>query len=181
MKYISIDLETTGLDPKTCQVIEVAMVLEDTENIRPIDELPFFHALIRHSFVKGEWEAIEMNWELINEASNSHDEDYVWSMARQWLFERSGPDGERFFLAGKNVGTFDYRFLPESVQYCFHHRTIDPGSVFMDWHRGPPSLGVLTGTEVKHRALEDARDVVRVLRRAYEPQQQLPLVPAMGR
>lgn len=38
MKYVSIDIETTGLNPEVHQVIELAAVLEDTENLRPIGD-----------------------------------------------------------------------------------------------------------------------------------------------
>ena len=35
MRYISIDLETTGLDSENNQIIEFGAVLEDTNNILP--------------------------------------------------------------------------------------------------------------------------------------------------
>ena len=46
MKYLSIDVETSGLDPNKHQMIEFAAVMEDTEKDIPIDELPRFRALI---------------------------------------------------------------------------------------------------------------------------------------
>ena len=76
----------------------------------------------------------------------------------------------KIVLAGKNVAKFDYHFLPESLKNRFHHRMIDPGSRFIDWSKDlPPSLDnlkkdLITEGEITHDAVEDARDVVRVLR-----------------
>jgi len=68
MKYISIDVETTGLDREKCQILSIGAVIEDTENIKPIKDLPRFHAAIklkdRQGFY-GEPVAIQMNAELI--------------------------------------------------------------------------------------------------------------------
>ena len=43
MKYISIDIETTGLDPENCQILSIGAVIEDTLNQLPFEELPTFH------------------------------------------------------------------------------------------------------------------------------------------
>ena len=40
MKYISIDLETTGLSSETCEVIEFGAVLDDLTTLQPIESLP---------------------------------------------------------------------------------------------------------------------------------------------
>jgi len=42
MKYISIDVETTGIDREKCQILSIGAVIEDTENIKPIKDLTFF-------------------------------------------------------------------------------------------------------------------------------------------
>ena len=42
MRIVSIDTETTGLDYDTCQILQVGAVIEDTINVRPLDELPRF-------------------------------------------------------------------------------------------------------------------------------------------
>lgn len=49
MKYISLDLETTGSNPWTCAPLMVSMVLEDTTVNAPVDQLP--HA----TFVVDPW------------------------------------------------------------------------------------------------------------------------------
>ena len=46
MKYLSLDIETTGLDPNIHQIIEIGAVLEYSH--LPVDELPSFRILIKH-------------------------------------------------------------------------------------------------------------------------------------
>ncbi len=65
MKYISIDLETTGLDPENCQILTIGAVIEDTNNIKPMEDLPTFHAAILHRRIEGSPYAINMNKEII--------------------------------------------------------------------------------------------------------------------
>ena len=42
MKICSLDLEMTGLDIETCDILEFGCVLDDLSNQRPIEELPTF-------------------------------------------------------------------------------------------------------------------------------------------
>ena len=90
-----------------------------------------------------------------------------------WLckqFPLANSEIPKIVLAGKNVAKFDYQFLSENIQRRFYHRMIDPGSCFIDWSlNSPQSLddlkkGFNIAGEVTHDAVEDARDVIRVLR-----------------
>lgn len=36
-------------------------------------------------------------------------------------------------VAGKNVASFDIPFLPKEISKRFKHRSIDPGSIFINW------------------------------------------------
>jgi DNA polymerase III epsilon subunit-like protein len=65
MKYISIDLETTGLDPQNCQILQIGAVIEDTNEVKPISELPKFNCVIEHPHYSGSAFAINMNMNLI--------------------------------------------------------------------------------------------------------------------
>ena len=67
MKYISIDIETTGLDPSTCQILSVGAIIEDSNNIQSYEDLPKFHVAIKHDQITGSPFAINMNRELIEE------------------------------------------------------------------------------------------------------------------
>lgn len=167
MKYISLDLETTGLDPHKDRVIQIGAVIEDTENIMPLEALPTFEMYLKHERVEESWFAINRNRELIAQAQeHGLPADRVWDLFHTWVDEAFplGPAP----AAGKNVGSFDMQFLPRRVKYLFFHRYIDPGSVFIDWNsEKPPSLTSLLGRNVKRTAVEDARDVIEVLRRSY--------------
>lgn len=184
MRYISLDIETTGLDPERDQVLQVAMVAEDTDNLEiAVEELPSFTCLVKHERYEGGAFALAMNHELLEmlagkgkrEASAQifdGDRDLrqpaEWEdQAMAWLRKRERP----LVAAGKNVSGFDLRFFHPDLRGMFHHRTVDPGSVFIDFSQEAPMgleaikkrLGIPGG--VAHDALEDARDVVRVLRR----------------
>lgn len=65
MKYVSIDIETTGLDPEKCDVLSIGAVIEDTNNHLPLDQLPSFHVAIKRENISGSLFAINMNKELI--------------------------------------------------------------------------------------------------------------------
>ena len=65
MKYLSIDIETTGLDPLKDQLLSFGAIIEDTENPLPFDEIPKFHAAIKRNRIEGDLFAINMNKELI--------------------------------------------------------------------------------------------------------------------
>ena len=49
MIYLSIDLETTGLEKDRYQILSFGAILEDTEKKLPYDEIPKFHAAILHN------------------------------------------------------------------------------------------------------------------------------------
>lgn len=48
MKYISLDIETTGLDKNKNQIVEVGAVLDGIGSTIPIEELPKFRAVLLH-------------------------------------------------------------------------------------------------------------------------------------
>jgi len=65
MRYASIDIETTGLDPQTCQILSIGAVIEDTNNLLPFSELPRFHGVIKCENISGSIFAINLNKDLI--------------------------------------------------------------------------------------------------------------------
>jgi len=65
MRYISIDVETTGLDPEINQILSIGAVIEDTSNPLPFDQLPKFHAVIKRESVYGSIFALNLNRDLI--------------------------------------------------------------------------------------------------------------------
>ena len=65
MIYLSIDLETTGLEKDRYQILSFGAILEDTEKKLPYDEIPKFHAAILHNEITGSPFAINMNKKII--------------------------------------------------------------------------------------------------------------------
>lgn len=205
MKYISIDIETSGLDPINNQILSIGAILEDTENLLPFDEIPKYHVAILEETIVGSPFALHMNRELIGHISSyiSTDDldekndliqmtgmqflspDRVVKSLYDFVFE-SGyfPLSKQYepikiTVAGKNFGTLDKLFLEElpdwDVYFKIRQRLIDPSILFVDWKtdKTMPSLfeckkrAGISGN-VTHNALEDAWDVIQILRTTYK-------------
>jgi oligoribonuclease len=226
MRYISIDIETTGLDPENCQILSIGAVIEDTLNQLPFEELPKFHAVIKRESVYGSIFALNLNRDLI-QAMKDHSEartedekkqveelfgakfyheDEVVEALYQFCY-RNGlvefdvnalvfkqvkiVDGQTYPIltsnmpktylncAGKNFAGFDKKFLEKLPRwkqvFSIRSRVLDPGILFVDWinDESIPSLGECkkrAGIDgvVTHNAVEDAMDVVMLLRQCYQ-------------
>lgn len=178
MNYMSIDVETTGLDPDVCQVIQIGAVIDGEDFYdRPIEDLPHFNLGIRHERVVGEYGALDMNGWLFNAINNgvmaSDTPAVAWDRFRPWVAAYRPALGPRVVATGKNFASFDRRFLGRmwpNFDREFHHRSIDPAGFFMRWNdKVPPStaeclLRAGLPSDVAHDALEDARTVCRLLR-----------------
>lgn len=167
LKYVSIDIETTGLDPLTCSVLEFGAILEDTENPAGRENLPTFHKYLWRSVYAGEPFALAMNanifWKMIElrktegvGGEDAYDKtliapDFLWLHFKHWIFQNKNlwPEGSfinkqpTLVVAGKNVAGFDIPFvklLPNMPK--FHHRVIDPGMMYFDPRNDnvPPDL-----------------------------------------
>ena len=223
MKYLSIDIETTGLDADFNQVLSIGAIVEDTENKLPFDEIPKFHACILADQLTGSPFALNMNRDLIEsmvqyQTAKDQDEknDLVHMTGMQFLqrdnvveefydflfengFVQFNTDightvkvkkGKTYPImtskmkpvsinvAGKNFGTFDKLFLERLPRWKqairIRQRIIDPSLLFTDWKNDDsmPSLDTckvrakLDGV-VTHNAIEDAWDVIQLLRTQY--------------
>lgn len=185
MKYASIDGEMTGLDFERCEIIEIAIVVENTNPVEvgglprfpDVDALPYFRATCWPEH-RACWEpeAYEMHQKngLVDElkANPGMSRARFWDTARSFLIAHFGHG--KITVAGKNFNGFDRRFMPKEIESMFHHRVLDPGPMFVDWNAEClPSLADLMQRfkldqgVIHHRALDDARDVVRVLRQSY--------------
>jgi oligoribonuclease len=224
MKYISIDIETTGLDPELDQVLSIAAVIEDTDNPLSFEDSPKFHGVIKRHRISGGLYAINMNRELIetlNHYMTAHDQDekndivhmtgmqfydeseivsqfYYW-LAYNGLVKLDDPDSGGYVLmhndkmvpaitnktkplhinvAGKNFSTFDKLFLERLPRWKqlirIRQRILDPAILFVDWKEDESLPGLSSCKKraglneyVSHNALEDAWDVVELLRKKY--------------
>jgi oligoribonuclease len=159
MKYVSIDIETTGIDSKRDQILSIGAIIEDTKTKLPYQELPKFHVALLHERIEGSHFAINMNKDLIANINK-----YLISKkdVRCELIEKTGMEfrspaeavnllhqflvdngfgeyGEQLTInvAGKNFGTFDKLFLERlpAFKKCikFRNRILDPSILYVDW------------------------------------------------
>lgn len=185
-RYVSIDIETTALEPEDGQMIEFAAVIDNGEGT--IADLPFFRRLILPDcgIIRGTPFALAMNAEILREidaelklpdCERSPDACYRTDLADQfkrWLDDESV--GDRPTIGGKNFSAFDSGFLRAGSNFFTtvapHHRVIDPGNLYWrpaeDGYLLPDTAKCLARAgipkAVSHRALEDARDVCRLIR-----------------
>jgi len=200
MKYLSLDLETTGLNPETCQVLQIGAIVDDLQNPKPREECPTFNMIVSHEQFQGEAYALQMNsWIFKRIAGISVNETVdaipVGRVGARTVSVKHGLKttdpfdafgvflAEHFWdekkrktqaiVAGKNVASFDMKFLPPSVTENFHYKTIDPAMLyFRSEDNSPPSLtkcltrAGLDGT-VSHEATDDAWAVIQLIRKHF--------------
>lgn len=186
MRYLSIDLETTGLDPKTCDILEIGAYLEDTDDVHTRDQLPCFHRYIWRESYRGDPYALAMNGHIfkkILELKKTNDPllivpDLLTDHFLQFMVDYRGywpSHSQPMVIAGKNVSGFDLRFLDQMPRWAamtrFHHRVIDPGMMYFDPRNDqvPPDLKECKKRanlpeHVSHEALDDAWDVIQLVR-----------------
>lgn len=166
MKYVSFDIETTGLEPGKHSIIELGAVIDDFET--PLDELPEFRCLIDNEVITANKYALGMHVDsgLLKELQDPDDDTLVLkpegvaTAFKQWMMN-NGIEYETYTYknsdkvrgakvhpigAGKNLASFDIdhvQTLPGwSDHIRFHHRTLDPGPLFFDPEKDdkPPTL-----------------------------------------
>jgi oligoribonuclease len=196
MKYISIDIETTGLDPETCQILQIGLVIEDTNDPSPIEDLPKLNIIVEHQVYSGQATAISMNsklFKILGGLQNLNKEErleykklhnifpvgtvskaiHAW-LLNNWI-ETTDTGAISINAAGKNFATFDKLFLEKlpswSSNIQIKQRVIDPAILLTDWlyDKSMPNLGTCMNRckldgEVTHDAVQDAIDVIRVIR-----------------
>src|SRR4051794_27537560 len=128
MKYAAIDLETTGLNPETDQILSIGIVL-DLDQTKRLDELPKLKLLIMHDRIVGNPFAIQMNHQIIERiARNAPQENEVQiteSDIDRHIYGFAGDYGAltakgKLTCAGKNFASFDRPFLQAAVTRDFH-------------------------------------------------------------
>ena len=213
MIICSLDIESTGINQDEDQILSLGAVLEDTENVKPLEELPAFHVYINHNTLKGNIIAFSMNKHNIDRiiALRKEHSDYISkgedvndrtrrqmivsnyyidgltdnitglkSRFEQWLHNHTlDSQDKQIVIAGKQVARFDLPFLEKQgfgSDYFynsgrFSKRTIDPSILYTTWKEEVlPSTDLCLkrsgiDTECQHDALQDAIDVIVLLRR----------------
>jgi DNA polymerase III epsilon subunit-like protein len=223
MKYVSIDIETSGLDVENNEILSIGVIIEDTEKKLSFDEIPKFKCIIVQNRINGSPRAITMNSKIIQLMSDYQEAKSIEEKAKietisgykflnennaaQHIFDFLYLNGyakegfnnfkhSRFVngtlmpmfnneieqitinVAGKNFGTFDKLFLEKLPWWQklikIRQRIIDPSVLYCDWINDNtlPSLSECKerlgiNNIVTHDALEDAWDVILLLRKFY--------------
>ncbi len=178
LPYVSIDIETTGLDPETCQTLEIGAVFDDWT--LPIRDLPTFHCYMVHKQIIGTPFGLALNADILRRLSDPQPgEDFLLphEVADAWAawMGRCGWDlSTGITPAGKNFASFDRQFLKRLPDFekkvRLHHRTLDPAMLF--WLPSDDKLPdsktcyerAGMNPKVAHTALEDALAVVQLIR-----------------
>lgn len=222
MIYVSIDIETSGLNHDMNHVLSIGAIIEDTTKKLPYEELPKFNAIVLQNNIQGSPRAITMNKEIIslmgeylegtsevrdvlnnNSGYKFYEEEEVVKEFYYWLdlnglghgLTNSGGYAQvvdrvtrpmingatksiTLNVAGKNFGTFDKLFLQELPWWQklirTRQRVLDPAILCVDWVNDTSLPSLTTCKErmkvegiVTHNALEDAWDVIEILRKFY--------------
>ena len=178
MKYISVDVETLGLNTERHSLIEVGAVFDDL--VTPIEELPTLHFYVvkDDNCYVGDPFAMSMHQKILKRIASREEgftycpedcvDDYFYDFVCQH-YEKN----EKVNLAGKNFGNFDMRVLRRygfAKLWKMSHRFLDPGSMFLQaTDDAVPGLDLCLqragiNKKVEHTAVEDAFDVVRLVR-----------------
>ena len=176
MLYASVDLETSGLDPTWCQILEIGIVIDDLDapqNPNP----PTFHAYIKHRRIQGEPYALNLNKEIIAIIAEGKHPDLVTpehvGPALVAFLQQHFPS-QKVTAAGKNFQGFDKKFLDHTLpdfDFKLHHRTLDPVTNF--YRKGDKQLPDLTECLKRanitlpfniHTAVDDAKAVIALIR-----------------
>ena len=194
MRYVSIDLETTGTRPDRHQIIEFGAIIENTHQTTELQNLPRFKRIFKHGEYTGQAFAFNLNARIFQELVNPT------GAAAICQAEELAPQFKRFLVnngfepeengciyiqvAGKNFGSFDLLFLRQLPNWGDHirisHKILDPVMYYINYETDEslPSLeeckrrAGFEDPSVSHDALADAQDVVRLLRQQYWPKDQ---------
>ena len=189
MRYVSLDLETSGSNPARHQILELAAVVEDSRQSLPLAELPAFRRVVHHPEYAGTAGAIALNARLFEELAQKTPNlerctpTELLPQLRAFLlahgFKIDKKDCVAVTMAGKNIAVFDLGFLRELPGYDTLVRAepamLDPAAFYLNWRKDSrlPSMSICKaraglGHDVAHEALADALDVVSLLRPFYE-------------
>lgn len=191
LKYVSIDIETTGIDRNNDDIVEITVKIDDLSNIKPVDELPRFHCYVVKERYSGDAWAFAQHNEIFKAIRNGHPdckyEEVVAGWLKQFLLDNDAwIDGHTEDLhgnksdiivlpAGKNFSSFDMHFLYRLPGFKgkigFPSRHIDVGNMYLrPTDIKPPSLTECAkraglDMEVNHRSDNEVDMVIHLVRK----------------
>lgn len=186
MKYVSIDIETTGLNPHIHDIVEFGAVIDDLANPQPIEKLPTFQAILVQDHYRVTPYCMTLHQRLWSEIQERDENDHRFmaiddlpTAFYNFLSKNGYPYNEKkeaydLTVAGKNFASFDLLFLKEQCFWHginFKHRTLDPAVLYLDPKIDTelPGMGLCLkragiNEEVTHGAVPDALQVIKLIR-----------------
>lgn len=177
MRYVSIDIETTGLHKCTHQILEIAAIAQELGG----KELERWHQIIRYDEIVGHCVALRMNIRLLYAMDERYDElpDEETALERflKWVRKYTNGDSDKVVVAGKNFASFDGPFITEHLldhgiiepedKRWYHRRVLDPCNFFLHAEDDvPPDLmeclrraGIAPANYNTHQAMDCAAAV----------------------
>lgn len=169
MKLLWLDLETTGLDPQTCQILEVAACVADME--RPFDTRDPYEAVLRPPVKPLDVHPVVLE---------IHHKNGLWADCDKSTTTLAEVEGRLIALTGETPASdrenqttlagscvsfdlaFINRWMPRLAKYL-HYRVYDVSSVILFAR----SMGMPRPPKVEaHRAMADVRESIENARRA---------------
>ena len=158
--FLSIDIETTGLDPNWCQILSIGGILFNEESV-----IESFEHKIKYDSIVGEQYALDMNENLIRECAT---EGSSYHFVKDKFIEFMDALPKPTFALGFNVSSFDIPFLEHKgfSTEGISHRRIEMGTLLISDDGIPSSsnraVPEYCGHDVHHTALGDARDAAYI-------------------
>ncbi len=175
--YISLDIETSGLDLQKSHMLQFGLTYDDGKS--DIKNLPTLNLFVDYKYITyGEPYALKMNsWifeKIVKGGENVVPLDKAIDQMITFIEQHKGR--YRMQIAGKNVGSFDIPILRNHMNETqlnrfnnlVQHRTIDVGSIYFSHFGYNPTLDAINKligyNAVTHDALDDALNVVYAIR-----------------
>lgn len=166
MQVVLLDVETTSLDPRTGQILELAAIAYDVAADKIVST---FRCTFKHDIITGQPYALAMNSLLLYEIA-AKDTDYqpvslvkieetlnaspdtIWHLTsfefvsyfKTWLRSLTDLHGWPLIqLCGAQIGSFDYQFLQNVPSWTMTgnevaYRQVELGSLLMERGDGKP-------------------------------------------
>lgn len=185
--YISIDIETTGID-KRSEILQISGVIDDGGKLEDLETFDF--AIKHESIDYCEPYALGMNADLLKKMMDKDFKCYSPRDAITTLISKLCDFNEKYLdekgkkqqilFAGKNVASFDIPKIKafikkhgsgynnEVFNSLCHYKTLDIGSLYFDVYGDNVTLSkinkLIGRNEVSYNTLDDAWDVIYAVR-----------------
>lgn len=129
MKYVSIDIETTGLNPERCDILSFGAVIEDTARPAVYDHVPKFYAVITQHEISGSPFAINLNKKIVEQIAAYQESNLPQRKAlEEILLAECGPLTTGGYLHKDNVAVEFFKWLCTNDFYTNHDSNSEYGS-----------------------------------------------------